>query len=304
MQLVSIFVNVILPLAIMAAAGFIVARRFRIDVGTLAKLAIYLFIPAIVFDSLSKSKINGDYLLIAAGFTAANTFIMSGVGLVTGRLARAPRSLRNAVTIALAFYNSANFGIPVMSMAFGADAVAIQTAVVATQSTLMYSWGVFLAAGGRFRPREAAFETLKLPVLYALILGLIVRYGHLELPGPIETAVGHLARAMIPLALVTLGTQIARSRRAGEGALVTGTTLLRLIGGPIIGLGLVTMLRLEGLPAQVLLVGSGAPTAVNTTILAIEYDNEPDFAVNTVSMCTILSGVTVAGLIFLAKSYM
>jgi hypothetical protein len=135
------------------------------------------------------------------------------------------------------------------------------------------------------------------------MLGLIVRYGYLELPGPLETAVGHLARAMIPLALVTLGTQIARSRRAKQSGLVTSTTILRLIGGPIIGMGLVMLLRLKGLPAQVLLVGSGAPTAVNTTILAIEYDNEPDFTVNTVSVCTILSGVTVAALIFLVKLY-
>lgn len=304
MHLLEIFVNVILPLALMAAAGFVVARRFRIEVGTLAKLAIYLFIPAIVFDSLSRSRISGEFLVTAAVFTAANTFIMSGVGLAVGRLVGVEKSLRNALTLALAFYNSANFGIPVMSMAFGADAVAIQTAVVATQSMLMYSWGVFLAAGGRFKAREAAVEILKLPVLYALILGLVVRYGHLELPGPIETAVGHLAGAMIPLALVTLGTQIARSRRAKEGGLVTGTTILRLIGGPIVGLGLVMLLRLEGLPAQVLLIGSGAPTAVNTTILAIEYENEPDFTVNTVSLCTILSGITVAGLIFLVKLYM
>jgi len=104
--------------------------------------------------------------------------------------------------------------------------------------------------------------------------------------------------------LVTLGAQIARSRRDPRRSAVTTAVLLRLVGGPLIGLGLVMLLRLHGLPAQVLLVASAAPTAVNTAILSIEYGNEPDFAVNTVFITTLLSGLTVAATIYLARLYL
>jgi predicted permease len=300
----QIILNIILPIALLAATGYVAARRFHIDVSTLSKLAIYVFIPAIIFDSLSKSEIAGRALLVAALFTFVNTFILTGLGLGAARLLRLDRPLANALAISLGFYNSANFGIPVMSMVLGADGVAIQTAVVTTQSMLMYSWGVFLAAGGRLRKRDALVETVKLPVLYALILGLIIRYTHTAVPPPVETAIGHLARAMVPLALITLGAQVANSCRDQHRLAVATSVVLRLVGGPAMGLGLVTLLGLHGLPAQVLLIGSAAPTAVNSVVLAIEYKNEPDFAVDTVSICTLLSGLTVTAVIFLAKRYM
>lgn len=43
------------------------------------------------------------------------------------------------------------------------------------------------------------------------------------------------------------------------------------------------------------------PTGVNSTILAEEYDNEPDFASQTVLISTLLNIVTMTALISLAK---
>jgi predicted permease len=297
----TIFVTIICPLAILSAMGYIAARRFDLNVPTLSKLSMDFFIPAILFSSLARSHISGPTLAVGAVFTVANTAIMSLIGFGLAGTFRVDRSLRNAMVISLAFYNSANFGIPVMQMGFGNDGVAIQTAVVSMQAILTYSWGIFLAAGGRFRKRDALLETVKQPVLYALVLGLVVRYTHPNIPAPVNTAINHLAAAMVPVALMTLGAQIARARPDKRKGILTATVVFRLIGGPLVGLGLIYLLRLHGITAQALLVGSASPTAVNTTILAIEYRNQEDFAVNTVFIATLFSGLTVATVIYLAK---
>ncbi|NWG75268.1 MAG: transporter, partial [Rubrivivax sp.] len=52
---------------------------------------------------------------------------------------------------------------------------------------------------------------------------------------------------------------------------------------------------------EALLVSSAVPTAVNTTLLAIEYQNEPEFASQVVLATTVASGVTCALWILLAQ---
>jgi predicted permease len=51
--------------------------------------------------------------------------------------------------------------------------------------------------------------------------------------------------------------------------------------------------------AEIAIISSAAPTAVNSVLLAIQYDSEPDFASQTVFFSTILSSITVSFVIFL-----
>ena len=58
-------------------------------------------------------------------------------------------------------------------------------------------------------------------------------------------------------------------------------------------LGLVKLFRVTGLMAQVLIVGSAAPAAVNTAILSIEFKSRPEVAASTVMLTTLLCALTV-----------
>jgi len=68
---------------------------------------------------------------------------------------------------------------------------------------------------------------------------------------------------------------------------------IRLVGGPLAGLGIIHMLGISGLAAQVLLIGSAVPTAVNTALLSIEFESESDFASQAV-LCSTLASVATA----------
>ncbi len=43
------------------------------------------------------------------------------------------------------------------------------------------------------------------------------------------------------------------------------------------------------------------PTAVNSALIAVENDNHPDFATQVVIMTTILSALTMTGVIYLSN---
>lgn len=53
--------------------------------------------------------------------------------------------------------------------------------------------------------------------------------------------------------------------------------------------------------AQVLFISSSVPSAVSTALIAVEFNNEPDFASQVVMTGTLMSAVTVTAVIYLSK---
>jgi malate permease and related proteins len=75
----------------------------------------------------------------------------------------------------------------------------------------------------------------------------------------------------------------------------------RLIIGPSIALILIYIMGLDGVVAQSLFIASSFPVSRNSATLALENDVHPDLAAQTVLFTTILSGITVTVVVYLAS---
>src|SRR5699024_10441586 len=116
----------------------------------------------------------------------------------------------------------------------------------------------------------------------------------------IWTPAEYIADAMIAMALVLLGGQVAQVTFASGMVSVYVSILIRLVVGPIIALGIIFVLNVDDIIAQALFIASAMPTAVNSSVIAQEYDNHPQFAAQIVLFSTLFSGVTVTGTIYLS----
>jgi predicted permease len=74
-----------------------------------------------------------------------------------------------------------------------------------------------------------------------------------------------------------------------------------LVISPLLALGLVNVLGLSGAARQAAMIEASMPTAVVTTILALEYEVVPSFVTSVVFVSTLLSPVTVTLLIALLR---
>jgi 5-enolpyruvylshikimate-3-phosphate synthase len=93
---------------------------------------------------------------------------------------------------------------------------------------------------------------------------------------------------------MTLGAQMACVRLLRAPADLALSLVLRVVAGPLIGLALVKAMGLEGLLAQVLIIGLSGPSAVASVVLAIEFKNRrADFASSAIFLSTLGAGVTV-----------
>jgi predicted permease len=138
---------------------------------------------------------------------------------------------------------------------------------------------------------------LKIPAIYAVLLAFVFMYFGLDLPIPLERTTSLLADAAIPALLVVLGLQLQKSPRTNFSVALVLPISMRLLGGPLLALGLSSVLNLEGVAYQAGVVEASMPSAVMSTILATEYGVKPAFVTSVVFLTTLLSPLTLTPLL-------
>lgn len=304
-MIISIIMDVVLPIFVMIGLGALMHRAFQLNLYTLAKINFFYITPAVVFLSMYESEMSAELLAMVTLFYALYVLLLYLISSVVSRRRKYTPGMKAAFSNSLILDNSGNYGLPINQLAFKGDplATSIQALIMTFQSLVTFTYGVISVqkakSGGTLKAALIGF--LKMPVPYALVMGLIFHIFHWPLPVFISKPLGYMADSMVAIALLTLGAQIIKYPLRLDRIDIYISVLLRLLAGPAIGLLLIMLLDLKGIPAQALLISSGMPTGVNSTILAEEYNNEPDFASQTVLLSTLLNVITITALISLAR---
>jgi predicted permease len=128
-----------------------------------------------------------------------------------------------------------------------------------------------------------------------------MRNFNVPIPQPLATPIDYLSNAFIGTALITLGVQLGSMEWKIKRSLLIDVSLsgmLRLLVGPLLAWFIVWLMGLDKLTAAALIVSSAVPTSLSSVLLAVEFDNEAEFASQSVFVSTILSIITVTAVIF------
>ena len=297
---ISILRTVILPIFLLIGAGYMVQRIFHFDLNALKKIIFYLLIPALVFSRLYNTTLSIRSFSFLFLFEIVLIALMGLISIPVSKIRKYTPSMRAAFALALMYCNSGNYGIPVIELVFNNNEIAnsIQVLVLTAQNVLTFSLGVFLISRGSHSIKDSIGKMLKFPTLYAIVLAVLLRIFHVPVWTPLWVPIEWLARALVPIALVSLGASLASITITSGLSDVFLAVCGRLIIGPFIALALIYAFQYRGIVAHTLLVASSMPSAVNTALLAMEFDNEPRFASQTVLFTTVLSILTVTFTIY------
>jgi predicted permease len=327
MQLWNILWFVVTPVLALAGAGWLLQKRFGLDMTTLTRLNFYLVIPALVYYLVVDSKLEAAQAAEIVLFTVCMLASNAALTYLVALIRRVPNQYRSAMMMTVVFNNSGNYALPLQELAFaprglGGAAMGMQVFVMIVQNVATFTLGILLVASGSSRRRpwkENLRQIVQFPPLYALAAAIItVQLRSAMGPdaaaavgnalAPLWQVVAHVKEAFIAVALVTLGAQLATVPAGGRSYPVTLSVILRLLVPPLTGVGLVYLLGLAGpdatetqrFLAQVLIVSTGSPTAVNAMLLCLQFDNQPDYAARAVFYSTILSPLTMTMVIYVA----
>jgi len=310
--MVTVLIEVLLPIAVVASAGFALRRAFPLDLMTLNRLMIYGLSPALIFVTLVRADLSGPdagrMLFFAVGVLGlmALTVWISALGL----------GLRGkdvtALLLTSMFMNSGNYGLPASRFAFGETGFTLGVFYFIMQSIMAQTLGVGVAAagaaeGGRQAWQSICYRLIRMPQIYAVIGALALRsvgFQPATATGLIHSlfeGVALLSEAALPVMLLILGVQLGAGAPLVRPGMVAIATTIRLVISPILAFGLARLLGMEGVALGVGVMMAGMPTAVNTTILAIEFDTRPQLVVSTVVVSSFASLITLSVLLSLVR---
>jgi predicted permease len=295
--LLSIFVTDILPIFLIAAVGFLLARRLQASVKTLAHVVFYALVPCLVFRMLTTSTMTGPQVGRMAALSVLVAAVMGLLARVVAIPLRLSRAELSAFMLVTMFSNGGNYGLPVVLFAFGNAALSHATVYFVTSSMLTYTVGVSLAAAGHRSVRRALVGIVKVPAMYGVASAALVLATGVSVPVGLMRPISLLADAAIPLMILVLGMQLERAKPPERPAVVWVAVGLSLLATPLVALALSSALGLTGTARQAGVILASMPVAVVTTILAVEFDVAPTFVTNAVFISTLLSPLTLTPLI-------
>ncbi|OGO20283.1 MAG: hypothetical protein A2Z14_16250 [Chloroflexi bacterium RBG_16_48_8] len=164
---------------------------------------------------------------------------------------------------------------------------------------MINSVGVYIATVGKLSPSRAFIGLFKVPAVYTIPLAFIVRASQVELPLALWRPIELMSSAAIPCMLLVLGMQIGNSGFPKHLGLLSITTGLRLIVSPAIAFFFAHALGLSGAAFQAGIIEAAVPTAVITSIIALEFDIDPTYVTSAILVTTLLSPITLTPLLAL-----
>jgi len=295
--LLSTFASDILPIFLVAAAGYALARWVGTSARPLTHVVFYALLPCFAFRLLTTSAATGQQfgrmILVAVLVMAA----MALLGTIMALALRLTRAETSVFLLVVMFSNGGNYGLPAVSFAFGEEALSYGTVFFLTGSVLTNTVGAFLAAAGRRSFGAALMSVLRMPALYGIAAAALALATGVTVPTPVMRSINLLSDATLPIMILVLGMQLERAAVPARPALVAVAVTLSLVAAPLVALGLTSLLDVSGAARQAVVVLSSMPVAVATTILAVEYDASPDFVTAAVFLSTLLSPLTLTPLI-------
>ncbi len=296
--LLATFANNLLPILLLGAAGWVVGKTLSVESRGLGRVVFYIFSPVLVFDLLLHTQLSGGDILRTVGFAIAIAVTTGVLALSFGKLMRLDRATLIAVILTSALANTGNYGLPLVSFAYGDAALAVATLYFVTNSVLFNTAGVLIASLGHLDLRSALIGLFKVPAVYGVVLAAILNHFQLALPTPLERTVSLAADGSIPLMIVLLGVELSRVQWSHSVKAVGLSTTLRLLAAPAIALLISGLFGFQGAARQANVTQSAMPAAVTNTILATEYGLDSSLVTAMIFIGTILSPLTLTPLVY------
>lgn len=201
-------------------------------------------------------------------------------------------------------------GIPMLVMLLGDAAIGPVMMVLAVDLIVFGSLIVILITGSRDGRvslrilRTVGLGLLKNPMIVSIVLGMAWAATGVALPGPVNAFVTILGAAATPGALFAIGASLA-TKSAERLAVAGWLSFCKLVLHPAaVAFAALFMFPVQPYAAGVMIAAAALPVAGNVYILAQHYGVAPARVSASILLSTILSVLTVSGVIAWVAGFM
>jgi malonate transporter and related proteins len=304
-------VNVILPVFALITLGNL-AVRFRLFPADGVR-GLVLFVnnfatPCLLFNALAFSDFSETFNwgVILPFYVGAVTVFFIGMTLATRVFGRNPGE-GVASAFSATFTNTVLVGIPIISRAYGEQALPTVFSIIAFHASLLLTFGMLSMELVRrdgaplHKVLGVAFiRIIKNPLLWGIVFGIAANLLQIRLIEPAQAFVTMMAAAVTPAALFGLGGALNEYRLSENWAQALSMALLKLIVQPVIAWTImVPILHVDHDVARYGVLLAAMPTGINAFVFATYYNRGVNIATNTILLSTVLSVVSISVWLYL-----
>lgn len=297
-----VVVSQVAILFLIMAVGYVITKLGKMSQRgseDLSYLCIYIVTPCLIIQSLevqlsetlAKNLIE-ELIIVMIMYVV---FILISMPMFPSR----NQQTRSVLQFGMIFSNLGFMGFPLIESLLGESATIYTVFNMIGFTVFQWTYGIYLM-GGKLNAKKIFIN----PGMIGLYLGLPLLITGYTLPSVIDQTIHFLANLNTPLAMIVLGSQMARSNIAetlGHIRLFEASAV-RMILMPAIVLVCLIPLNLDPTLFVCLVVLAATPTAGMTSMLSETYHQNTTAAAQLVSLCTLLSVLTLPVFAAVAKN--
>ena len=290
---ISLFLK-LLPLYLLMIAGYVVTKRTKVDQRAIAPYIVYIILPVIVFDTMYSLEFTPANIILPLLIWGVAS-IIAIVWFVIAKYLWKEDGTEHIAGFAAGGSNFGYFGVPVALLLFGEEirstAVLFLLAYMLFENTIGYS----LIYPNETTFKERLVKIIRLPSLYALLLGGLVNIAGWQLPDFYGEFVGNMYGAFIILGTLLVGIGFSALKKSDADFWFVGYMMVAkfLVWPAAIGLLIwfdITVLNLFSPTTHtVIFLMSLVPIAANTVTYASLLKIKPGEAALVVVVSTVIA---------------
>jgi predicted permease len=283
MTLALIILTKLIPLYLLIALGYIAGRFLAVKRESIAPLLIYIISPVVVFNAILSTELTTKILMLPFLFWAIACGVCV-VALKTGERFLGNGPLKNILAFACGSGNTGYFGLPVAIFLFGESSAGL--AIIAGFGMVLFenTLGFFTTARGHHTAKESLFRVLKLPALYAFILGIALNFSGVRLQKPWSDLALNFRGAYAVIGMMMVGLGVATLKNFKFNFKFIGLSLVfKFFLWPALVFGIIFLDRtvmhfFSPEIHQIMVLMSIVPLPANAVAVATALNTEPEMA--------------------------
>ena len=284
----------ILPLYFSILLGLFSTLFLSCDKNTIAKILLFILAPLIVFNATISVKLDASVLFLPIFFFLVSSTLAFILLFVFKRVYS--DNTANLLAFSTSTGNTGNIGIPLAILFLEPHLVDVFIFTVLASILYQNSVGYYITAKGHFTAKESIKKVLKLPVLYAFILGIIFNISGFKIPDIFLNYADYLkgSYAILGMMLLGMGMEKMRSNNSFDLKFISYAIIIKFFLWPMIVLAFIFVDKNyihflnEGF-YMIMFLFSIVPLAGNTVTVATILNVKPEKMSLAVFITTMIS---------------
>lgn len=252
--------------------------------GGLEKLIYYVLFPALLFNSIARTRI--DFQAAAPALETAAITVIAGMGLAW--LARGlfnPGERVFASTFQTAFRFNSYVGLAIAGRMHGEAGIAafgIIIGLVVPMCNIASVWALARHAETHF-----VKELVQNPLILATVGGVLYSLSGLPLPEVMQMLISRMGAAALACGLLCVGAALTLTNAHHYAGLISYFTAVKLLAMPVIAILSARMLGVTGVFFDMVVLLAASPTATSAYVLAVRMGGDGPLVARSVTISTL-----------------